>query len=138
MNTRDLRVLTVVQSWRIIGGAFIVLYFYDLLPGLFAWPAGLGDIAIGGAAPFVALALAARPEFMKSRGFKAFHILGILDFVVAVGTGFLSSGWVESLASEVSTNQTMTLLPLSLIPTFGVPLWIMLHLSALFQAKERN
>ena len=32
----DLRFLTALQGWRVIGGVFIVLYFYGMLPGLFA------------------------------------------------------------------------------------------------------
>jgi hypothetical protein len=31
-----LRFLTALQGWRVIGGVFIVLYFYGMLPGLFA------------------------------------------------------------------------------------------------------
>lgn len=47
----DLRLLTAIQSWRVIGGMFLALYAFDLLPGLFAWPAGVGDLAVGLAAP---------------------------------------------------------------------------------------
>src|SRR5262249_19845890 len=53
----DLRLLTAVQSWRVIGVMFLAFYAYGLLPGLFAWPAGVGDFAVGLAAPFVLLAM---------------------------------------------------------------------------------
>src|SRR5216683_2065956 len=53
----DLRWLTAVQSWRVIGIMFLALYAFGLLPGLFAWPAGVGDVAVGVAAPFVLLAM---------------------------------------------------------------------------------
>jgi hypothetical protein len=52
------RTLTMVQSWRIVGFVFLVLYSYGILPGLFALPAGWGDIVIGASAPLAALALA--------------------------------------------------------------------------------
>ena len=57
----DLRMLTLFQAWRVIGFGFLPLYAYGVLPGLFAWPAGLGDVAVGLAAPFVAARLARDP-----------------------------------------------------------------------------
>ena len=51
-------VLTFVQSWRIAGLAFLALYTVGLLPGVFASPAGWGDIAIRATAPLAALKLA--------------------------------------------------------------------------------
>lgn len=40
----DLRFITATQAWRFGGFAFLVLDTYRVLP---AWPAGLGDMAIG-------------------------------------------------------------------------------------------
>src|SRR6202795_3972984 len=48
------RPLTFVHSWRIAGFTFLALYAAGLLPGIFALPAGLGDIAIGVTAPWAA------------------------------------------------------------------------------------
>ncbi len=133
--TADLRLLTAIQAWRAGGLVFLALHTYGLLPGLFAWPAGLGDIAIGVTAPWVALALMRRPAFAGSRAFAAWNILGILDLIVAVGTGALSSGFVPGLVGQVTTAP-MARLPLVLIPAYLVPLFIMLHLTALFQARR--
>src|SRR5262249_4846330 len=36
-----------IQAWRAGGLGFLALYTHGVLPGAFAWPAGLGDIAIG-------------------------------------------------------------------------------------------
>ena len=47
----DLRLVTGIQAWRFAGLGFLALYAHGVLPGLFAWPAGLGDIAIGVTAP---------------------------------------------------------------------------------------
>ena len=65
--TADLRLLTAIQAWRAGGLGFLALYAHGILPGLFAWPAGLGDIAIGVTAPWVLLALVRRPTFVSSR-----------------------------------------------------------------------
>lgn len=131
----DLRLLTAIQAWRAGGLGFLALYAHGILPGLFAWPAGLGDIAIGVTAPWVALALIRRPTYVASRQFVVWNLLGILDLVVAVSTGALSSGFVAGLVEKVTTAP-MTQLPLVLIPAYFVPLFIMLHLAALFQARQ--
>lgn len=131
----DLRLLTAIQAWRAGGLGFLALHAHGLLPGLFAWPAGLGDIAIGVTAPWVVLALIRRPRFVASRQFVVWNLLGILDLVVAVSMGALSSGFVAGLAGKVTTAP-MAQLPLVLIPAYLVPLFIMLHLAALFQARR--
>ena len=131
----DLRLLTATQAWRAGGLGFLALYAHGVLPGLFAWPAGLGDIAIGVTAPWVALALIRRPTFVASPLFVVWNLLGIFDLVVAVGTGALSSGFVAGLAGEVTTGP-MAQLPLVLIPAYFVPLFIMFHLTALFQSRR--
>jgi hypothetical protein len=56
----DLRLATGIQAWRFAGLGFVALYTHGVLPGVFAWPAGLGDIAIGVTAPLVILALIRR------------------------------------------------------------------------------
>jgi hypothetical protein len=105
-----------------------------VLPGAFAWPAGLGDIAIGVTAPWVARALVRWPDFATSRVFVIWNLLGILDLVVAVSVGGLSSALASGGAGEVTTGP-MARLPLVLIPAYLVPLFVMLHLAALFQAR---
>src|SRR5437867_2297121 len=47
----DLRILTLAQIWRVGGIVFLILYQQAILPGIFALPAGWGDIAIGLTAP---------------------------------------------------------------------------------------
>jgi hypothetical protein len=131
----DLRLVSVVQAWRAGGLAFLALNAHGVLPGLFAWPAGLGDIAIGVTAPWVVLALIRRPGFASSRGFVTWNVLGILDLVVAVSAGVLSSGFIPGLRGGTTTG-AMAELPLVLIPAYLVPLFIMLHLAALLQARR--
>lgn len=131
----DLRFLTGIQAWRFAGFGFLALYAHGVLPGVFAWPAGLGDIAIGITAPWVIVALIRRPGFAASKGFVAWNLLGILDLVVAVGVGALSAALAAGVAGEVTTLP-MTRLPLVLIPAYLVPIFIMLHAAALLQARR--
>jgi hypothetical protein len=131
--TADLRLCTGIQAWRFAGLGFIALYVQGALPGLFAWPAGLGDIAIGFTAPWVTLALIRRESFKFSRLFLVWNLLGILDLIVAVTTGVLGSGLAAAIAGEITTAP-MALLPLVLIPAYFVPIFVMLHLAAIFQS----
>jgi hypothetical protein len=131
----DLPLIAAVQAWRVGGFVFIALYTYDMLPGAFAWPAGLGDIAIGTAAPWIALALVRRKNFLTSKTFAVWNYLGILDLVVAVTIGAIESALATGAVGEITTRP-MAQLPLVLIPAFLVPLFIMLHVSALMQASK--
>ena len=131
----DLRLLTGLQAWRAGGLGFLALYANGLLPGIFALPAGLGDIAIGVTAPWIVLKLVRDPGFAGSRAFVVWNALGILDLVVAVGTGAASASLLAGYTGGVDTSP-MTRLPLVLIPAFFVPLFVLLHVTAFLQAAE--
>jgi hypothetical protein len=125
----DLRTLTIVQAWRIAGLAFLALYTYNILPGQFALPAGWGDIAIGATAPLVAM------KFANSRHKKSFifwQLLGITDLVLAVGSGVTT----QLINPHGIATSAMTVLPMSLIPTFAVPLFMILHFISIAQARQ--
>jgi hypothetical protein len=120
-----------VQVYRVIGAAFLVLLAQGKLPAHFALPAGWGDVAIGLAAPLVALAVA-----RGMRGAPALAIswnaLGLLDLVVAVGmgTGLLVPLLAPGLG-RVAPAVAMQAFPMVLVPAFAVPLSVLLHLLAL-------
>jgi hypothetical protein len=133
--TIDLPLAAGIQAWRAAGLAFLALYTYSLLPGIFAWPAGLGDIAIGVTAPWVITALVRDRSFITTQRFVVWNLLGILDLVIAVGLGALSAGLGLGVANGATTTP-MARLPLVLIPAYLVPVFIMLHLAALFQARR--
>ena len=123
-----------VQLYRVIGGTFLVLMAQGQLPAHFAEPAGWGDVAVGLAAPLVALALARRGT--GSRALAAgWNVLGLLDLVVAVGmgTGFLAPLLAPHLGAHVPPAAAMGVFPLVVIPTFAVPMGIMLHLLGLIR-----
>ncbi len=124
----DLRILTMVQTWRVGGIVFLLLYGQGALPGVFALPAGWGDIAIGITAPVVAWYWR-RPFPYKT--FVVWNVLGAVDLVTAVSLGVLASASpVGVLAGDVTTR-LMGQFPLSLIPTFFVPLLLIFHVISL-------
>src|SRR5215813_5229405 len=134
----DLRFVAAIQAWRWGGLGFLSLYANGILPGLFALPAGLGDMAIGFSAPWIVLSLVRNPLFAGSRRFVIWNILGITDFVVAVAAATLASGafpGINTLIGNV-TSSPMTRLPLVLILAFMVPFFTMLHLTVVLRARH--
>jgi hypothetical protein len=82
--------LVGVQLYRVEGIIFLVLFFAGAMPGVFAIPAGTGDVAVGLLAPAIAFAFA--HGLRGSTGLvRAWNVLGLADLAVAVTTGFLSS-----------------------------------------------
>jgi hypothetical protein len=131
----DLRLLTAIQGWRVIGGMFLVLYAFGLLPGPFAWPAGVGDLAVGLAAPFALLAML-RGSPAWPRQVAWLNIAGLIDFAGAVGTGVLTSSSSLGVLAGGASRASMGALPLSLVPTFAVPLWTIFHVVSLLQLRR--
>ena len=133
---QDIRTLTRLQHWRVVGFVFLVLYAFHQLPALFAIPAGLGDVAIGLSAAFVFSNMEKNPDYIFSNGFRRFHLLGLLDFTVALGTAALSSGAFPALISNGLTSSALDVWPLNLFPSFIVPCFIILQLSALLKVRH--
>ena len=133
----DPALLTAMQGWRVLGGGFLMVYAFGYLPGFFAFPAGLGDVAVGIGAPFAAIALARGTVRLDSRKLLSVHISGLLDFVVAISLGIMARDNIPGLVDGV-TSSAMGELPLVLIPAFGVPIFIILHLIVLVQIWERG
>jgi hypothetical protein len=121
----DLPGLIAAQTFRVIGVTFIVAWSAGTLPGGFALPAGIGDVAVGLAAPFVAAAVTRRPDRLGLAW--VWNVLATADLVIAVSSGVLHSHTpLGLLAGPVGTDM-LARYPLSLIPTFGVPLALLLH-----------
>ena len=117
-----------VQLYRALGVIFLILYATHKMPGLFAWPAGVGDVTVGLLAPVVALAYARDPRRNAGR-VTIWNALGILDLVVAITAGFITSP--SALFSYEPPNELIAIFPLVLIPVYFVPLSLLLHLASL-------
>ncbi len=123
------RILTATQTWRLIGFTFVLLQARNVLPAIFALPAGYGDMFIGATATLVAWQLAT-PSHRNS--FIFWQLLGITDLVTAVSLGTTARLIDPSGPSMVA----MTVLPLSLFPTFLVPLFTIFHVISIAQARK--
>jgi hypothetical protein len=123
----DLAWIVGAQAWRVIGIAFLFAWAAGDLPTIFALTAGLGDLAVGAFALIVTLAVATRAAGWQGK-VRMLVIVGMTDFAAAFGTAFLSGvGFPLYIASE-GAPQLMLQSPLTMIPAFAVPLFIILHL----------
>ena len=129
--------IVIIQVYRVEGLVFLALLAKGLLPGAFAWPAGIGDIIVGLLAPVAGIA------YMRgARGsaglLRAWNLLGMADLVVAVTTGFLTSPSPLQLLSLDQPNQLISAFPLVLIPVFLVPLSVLLHVASLEKLRPHK
>ena len=122
--------IVAVEFYRVLGIIFLALYASSQVPGWFALPAGIGDIAVGLAAPFVARAYSRDPQ-RHGVTVLAWNLFGLGDLIVAVAMGFLTSPSPLQLFALDRPNQLLTAFPLVLIPTFAVPVSVLLHLASL-------
>ena len=137
LATASLPALIGVQLYRSIGVVFLILLSLGQLPAHFALPAGWGDIAVGLTAPLVALAVARRVRGGRTLA-VSWNVFGLLDLVVAVGmgTGFLAPFLAPGLGSPVPPAAAMGVFPMVLVPTFAVPVSVLLHLLALGKLRR--
>ncbi|MFL5403686.1 MAG: hypothetical protein ACJ8BF_12785 [Gemmatimonadales bacterium] len=129
--------LVGIQFYRTIGVVLLILLALGQVPPHFAVPAGWGDIGVGLTAPLVGLALArgVRGGRTLAAWWNAF---GLLDLVVAVGmgTGFLAPLLAPDLGARVPPVAAMGVFPMIVVPTFTVPMSVLLHLVALARLRQ--
>jgi hypothetical protein len=121
-----------IQVFRVEGVTFLVLFAAHQLPGLFALPAGVGDVTVGLLAAAIGIS-ASRGWPLRARTVLRWNLLGIADLLVAVTTGFLTAPSAFQMFAFDRPNELISMFPLVLIPTFLVPLAILLHIISLIQ-----
>jgi len=129
--------LVGVQVYRMLGVIFLVSHANGLLPGVFAIPAGYGDILVGLTAAVVAY-LYAKKGLQTRRAVVGWNVLGIVDLLVAVTLGFLSSPGRFQILSLGAPNEMIGAYPLVMIPVFAVPLSILLHVCSLTKLSRET
>jgi hypothetical protein len=133
-NSIPLSLIVGAHLWRYVGLGFIFVYLLGKLPGEFAIPEGVGDVV---AAAFALPLARALHRKRPVRGyFLLWNIFGLIDLISAITVGILfSQGSFGILRTGVSTA-FMTAFPVNVIPTFFVPLFILLHMLALARRNE--
>jgi len=127
--------LIALQVYRIFGGIFLVNWLNGSVAGVFAWPAGIGDMATGIMALPVALAVASGTASGHRIGLW-WNAFGLLDFAVAITMGFLTSpGPFQQFGFDIPVTQAGTY-PTVMIPAFAVPTSILLHALSIRQLRR--
>lgn len=120
-------ILIAIQTYRILGIAFLWGMTQGLLDPAFAIPAGVGDILIGVTA--IPFAIFLWKGYSWSRyAVIVWSVLGIADLVNAITLGTITSAGF--------TNPTTTTFPWVLVPTIGVPLALALHGIVLYRLRN--
>jgi hypothetical protein len=129
--------LVALQLYRVFGSQFLAYWLRGTLPGVFALPAGTGDVLTGLFALPAAIALAAG----TAEGRKAailWNIFGLADFAVAITLGIITSpGRFELIVSNLPGINAGAY-PNVLTPAFVVPSSILLHALSLRQLRRRG
>lgn len=137
VNQIPLWLMTIAHVWRFVGIYFLVGAIVGILPPQFGFPEGLGDIIT--AIFSLPLAFAIRKNSPSPRlrtAFIAWNVFGLIDLISAISLGILySPGSFGVLRTDLSTA-AMTAFPVNLIPTFFVPLFILVHLLGLSRRNE--
>ena len=121
-----LTLLVGSHLWRFVGLGFVAGWLAGVLPAGFGIPEGLGDIIAA------AGALALLPGIRNgtaSRGWLlAWNVFGTVDLVSAITMGVLfSESAIGVLHTATSNTRLLATFPVSLIPTFFVPLFLLVH-----------
>src|SRR6266498_2841779 len=125
-NTISLTLLVGSHLWRFVGLGFVIGWLKGVLPAGFGIPEGFGDIiaALGA----LALLPSLRAGTPSRRWLLAWNTWGFLDLVSAIAMGLLySNSSLGVLSRGGQTTELMVTFPVSLIPTFFVPLFLLLH-----------
>ena len=131
MQSINLKYLIAVHISRLVGIYFLYLYSLRLLPYDFAVKGGVGDIIVAVSALILVICNFDNRK-LNERIYLAWNTIGMLDIIFVVLTAARLS---------IDDRQSMTelfRLPLSILPTFLVPIIIFTHIiiyTRLFRGK---
>jgi hypothetical protein len=128
--------LLALQFYRVLGSQWLVYWLLGALPGVFAVPAGIGDVLTGLFAIPAAIAVAAGTA-QGRRAAIAWNIFGLTDFAVAITLGLITSPGLFQLIVPHGPSIGAGAYPNVLTPAFVVPSSILLHALSLRQLRRR-
>ena len=120
LSAIDERWLVGLHLTRFVGAYFLYLYGQGQLPYAFAVPGGWGDIAVASLAAI--LLVAGPPRGARRRAaYLVWNVFGLADILFVVATA------ARLAMADPESMVALLRLPLSLLPTFLVPLIIASH-----------
>jgi len=113
--------LVAVHISRFVGAYFLILYYRSELPFAFAVPGGCGDIVVAAFAT-VLLILRRSSRAVPPALYWIWNTLGLIDILFVVTTA------TRLALRDPDSMAVLLRLPMSLLPTFLVPLIIFTHI----------
>jgi hypothetical protein len=127
--SEGLRTFVWLHVSRFVGLYFLYLYGRGELPYAFAVPAGVGDVAVAcGAVALVSLPRAGERFRVLV---LVWNVLGLADILFVVAAA------ARLGTADPASMRALTRLPLSLLPTFLVPLIIASHVLIFLRLRRR-
>ena len=128
IDTIEVRTLVLLHVSRLIGVYLLVLQQRGELPRAFAIPGGIGDIVV--AVMALPIVFAPLEEDLRRRAIRIWNIVGLIATLLLVVT-----------VARLNLNQPgelrlLTELPLSLLPTFLLPLIIATHVMIFLRLRR--
>jgi hypothetical protein len=125
-----------IQCYRVVGAVFFLGWTAGSMPGVFVWPAGIGDVITGVMALPVAAAVA-RGRSGSTQAAVLWNAFGLADLILAIFLGALTSpGPLQHLTFD-HPNLGIGVYPYAIIPAFIVPGSFVLHVLSLRQLLRR-
>jgi hypothetical protein len=125
--------IVALQVYRVLGSAFLIGWAFGAVPGIFALPAGIGDVLTGLFAVPVAISLGSGSRESR-RAAVARNVFGLADFAIALLIGIAIS---LHLIETGFASATGGIYPTVMIPAFAVPSSILLHALSIRQLRRR-
>lgn len=128
--------LVALQVYRVFGSQWLAYWLAGRLPGLWALPAGTGDVLTGLFALPAATALVPGTDAGRKAAIL-WNIFGLADFAVAITLGLITSAGRVPLLGPGGSSIGVDGYPNVLTPAFVVPSSILLHALSLRQLRRR-
>ena len=118
--------LILLHRFRLIGGFFILLMFFDQLPPTFALIAGIGDVLTALSSIWVAKAWKQQKASRKSIA-VLWNSFGLADILVTASMATILTQ--QSIETGSLGVDVLASVPFCIIPAFAPPIIIFLHAS---------
>ncbi|MGD1947549.1 MAG: hypothetical protein ACFB0A_15110 [Croceivirga sp.] len=125
LKSVSLSSLIGIHLFRLIGGFFLIMGLFGVVPQIFALSAGIGDLIAALTSIFVASAVSNNKKYAKKLAF-IWNTFGLLDILM---TSFLAF-WFTKASIETGNLgvDVLTEFPFCFIPAFAPATIIFLHL----------
>lgn len=127
----SINTLVSIHLVRFIGFYFLYLFGKGMLPYEFAVYGGWGDIVVAALA-LIILILSAEGVIKNYKYYNIWNFIGLVDILFVVSTA------ARLYNADPGSMSELTHLPLSLLPTFIVPVIIFSHLLIYFRLRKKR